>query len=160
MGHSEQGQVSSLFAWKKSMTADAGGSAIDPNPRIVYPEQSFSHVLEGICKASEAETLFHLTKTQILISAHLQQSHENLTAVECLPEMLGQNSSPAILDCPHFWHITLVKKTLYSSFVTLVRNSVGCYWRAVILQTTCGEALFKVHLPWSLLLSINWIKDQ
>lgn len=53
----------------------------------------FSHVLAGICKTSGAEMLFYLTKIQIPV--HLQQSHDRLTAVERLPEMLGQNSSPA-----------------------------------------------------------------
>lgn len=109
------------------MTANAERSAIDPNLCTLYPKLSFSHVPAGICKASEAETLFHLTKIQMLIPTHLQQFHDSLTAVECLPETLGQNSSPAILDCPYFCHITLVKKTLYSSFVTLVQNSLGCY---------------------------------
>lgn len=75
-------------------------SAIDLNPGRLCPELSFSHVV-GICKASGAEMLFHLTKTQILIPAHLQ-FHDSLTAVEYLPEMLGQNSSPTILDCPHY----------------------------------------------------------
>lgn len=97
------------------MTADAGRSATDPNRGMLCPELS---PIAGICKASEAETLFHLTKIQI--PAHIQQSHDRLTAVECLPEMLGQNSSPAILDCPRFCHNTLVNKTFCSSFVTLV----------------------------------------
>lgn len=44
------------------MTADAGRSAIDPNPGMLCPELSFSHVLAGICKASGPEALFHLTK--------------------------------------------------------------------------------------------------
>lgn len=102
------------------MTAAAGRSAIDPNHGMLCPELSFSHVLVGICKASGAEMFFNLTKIQILIPVHLQQVHDSLTAVECLPEMLGQNSSPALLVCPHFCHITLVNKTLYSSFVILM----------------------------------------
>lgn len=62
VGHSDQGQVNSLFAWKNSMTADAGRSAIDPNPGMLCPELTFSCVLAGICKASGAEMLFHPTK--------------------------------------------------------------------------------------------------
>lgn len=101
------------------MTANAGRSAIDPNPGMLCPQLSFSRVV-GICKASGAETLFHLTKIQILISAHLKQFHNSPSAVEYLPKMLEQNSSPAILDCPHFCHITLVNKTLCSSFARLL----------------------------------------
>lgn len=36
------------------MTADAGRSAIDPNPGMLCPELSFSRVLVGIYEASGA----------------------------------------------------------------------------------------------------------
>lgn len=45
-------------------------------------------------------------------------------------------------------------------FLRYITVKVGCYWRAVTLQTTCGEVLFKAHLPWSLVFSKAWIKDQ